>query len=841
MILAIRPPGGSVLDSGESRRAGAQVRRGILQQGRAEGGVRGSVRWQIWPLLGALLGAVLIVLAYQLPARHTVDVGGFDAAYVQGFYAPERTDRPAGAALYLAGGDGAARWSRPRSFLLFPQIGLPAELELRARSLDAPVEVVLRDAHGELSRFVVTPEWQSYRVALRGDLRKPTDVLVVLDAPPTQLPDGRTVGVLLDSADLATSSWPIRPYPLQVAFGALALAFGALLVRLTGAEIKQPLLLGASALALAFVLLYRLQLPYLYPLRLLLPLLNGLLLALLALRLVKRLPQALLRARYADGLALATTGLWVGAVLWAARAHVTLSVPGVEKDFRVYATRDTLATIFQPDGFYNLGYPLLLYVLQPFAPNAFLAAQIASALSGALLLLAGYALVRALLGPLAALLALLVLALSPFVAQYGLYVGSDMPFAALCMLALALLFGAFTPGAHKQKGAQQHQRRPATLSPAYLVALAGCVAGLAFLVRHPGLLLLPFGLLVIAVFRTPSHNAAQQTLGQRAQSAIFNLQAAAFLAGFLLAASPQLVVNTLGTGNPLYSQQAKNIWLGVYGNTDWRNWDEAYFSVPNSISLAEVVLSDPQRFLRNWWGNMRAFWGTGAEDTSEFGRAVQIRLLGFPANWLAVAGLIGILWRGNTPLRLLLLWVALYVAAISTAFVLPRFALPLAPLYALAAAWLVQQALGLIDGHRATRISTNPTGLLGFVAHPYQHIALVFTLLLVVLGPGFGQGARFVLAQQPADEVAAVQLVQGTLGPTDHLLIGLPGDAAEQRLFADVPLSDYSAIAHRVTRDVAQAGYLLSARDDLTTLDGRRLAPVNTAAPGRYRLYQVLP
>src|SRR5262245_40113423 len=62
-------------------------------------------------LLGAMaLGALLLALIYQIPAVHDVDIGGYDAAYVQGFYDPE---------------PGGARWTRDVSYLLFPQAGLP--------------------------------------------------------------------------------------------------------------------------------------------------------------------------------------------------------------------------------------------------------------------------------------------------------------------------------------------------------------------------------------------------------------------------------------------------------------------------------------------------------------------------------------------------------------------------------------------------------------------------------------------------------------------------------------------------------------------------------------------
>jgi hypothetical protein len=304
---------------------------------------------------------------------------------------------------------------------------------------------------------------------------------------------------------------------------------------------------------------------------------------------------------------------------------------------------------------------------------------------------------------------------------------------------------------------------------------------LAFLMRHLGMLLLPWGLLALWLLRpTNQARSASERHGRR-HSLPFILHSSFFIftLGFLLAASPQLAVNGWQTGNPLYSQQAKNIWLGVYGNSDWERWEE----VPDSIGLREVVLRDPARFFANWWGNLRAFVGTGGEDTSEFGRAVQLRLLGWPANWLAL--LYFGFWildfgLGNANLKsktqnlksygVLLVFVALYVAVLCLAFVLTRFALPLAPLYALAAAG------------GCVALATRWRASLGW-------LPVACLLLVLLLGSGFGVGARYVLGGQPADEVAAARLVLATLQPGERLLLAAP---------PEVPLGKYSAIAHLV-------------------------------------------
>ena len=290
------------------------------------------------------------------------------------------------------------------------------------------------------------------------------------------------------------------------------------------------------------------------------------------------------------------------------------------------------------------------------------------------------------------------------------------------------------------------------------VSLAGLAGGVAFLMRHPGLLLLPWGMALLLLQRRPMARPWRT--------------ASLYLLTFLLAVAPQLSVNLSQTGQLLYSQQAKNIWLAVYANTDWRRWDE----VPNTIGLSEIILRDPGRFFTNWWRNTSAYLGSGAEDTSEFGRAIQLRLLTFPTNWLALAGLLA--WGGGllratskprspqtTVQTALLTLIALYLALMSSAFTLPRFFLPLTPIYAVAAAWLFWRIL----------------------PSPMIRAALSLSLVVVLWG-GFRSGTDYLLVNQPEEERAAVAMVR-TFAPDALIAV---------RVSARVPLAKYSAIAHQV-------------------------------------------
>jgi hypothetical protein len=702
--------------------------------------------------LGWAAGAVLlVVLLSQIPVTHHIDIGADDSAYVQGFVVvDERTPERAAA---LAGSDGTARWSGSQSAMLFPQAGLPAELTIRLRgwrSTETPPQLTfLLNGERVLQQVATNGAWEEHQLRIDAGVLKASDFFLALRSdPPLLLPDGQPVGVLVDRVTYRVAGFPVLPYPTQLFYAAAVggLAFG-LLGRFGSIRVA-ALILGYGLL---WLLLYRSQPPLIpYPLRWLPPATVFVLAAVLLVREGPALDRSVpLLLRWVAPLTFLFG--WLGAILLTAEAHVTLARPGVENDFRVFATRETLAQVFQADGFYNLGYPLLLWLVRPiYADNAFLAGRLIAALSGAVLLGAGYVLARAILPPGPALLTLIFLGLNAFVVQYGLYVGSDMPFAALATTAVAALVWAV----------RREQWSPT------LLFLAGVLGGMAYLMRHPGLLLWPWGLLLLALIY------GWRRCGRAA---------VVFSTGFLLAIAPQVLVNLQQTGEPFFSQQAKNIWLAVYADTDWQRWEE----VPNSVGLIELVRRDPGRMLYNWWNNLIAVMGSGAEDTSEFGRALQLRLLGWPANWLAVAGLLG--WMPAVVRRLqarrtapetvngdrtaviqagLLLLILLMVVALSTAFLLQRFLLVLVPIYAVAAAWLLAKLPG--------------SGRL---------LLAIGLALSVVLWGGFGIGANYVIALQPEEELEAIALVRRHVPPDAHIAA---------RVAERLPLAKYSAIAHRV-------------------------------------------
>ncbi len=732
------------------------------------------------PIAAAIIGALFAILVYQIPATHSVDIGGYDAGYVLGFHDPDRATSAAPA--YLVGSNGMARWSRSESYLIFPQAGLPAQIRLRLRgnpnAQSTPVTIFMNGLAAD--HFSVGSDWQEHTIPVTGGLLKSDDVLVTIQAPalPISAEDSRRVGVLLDQATYTTDSAPILPYPSQVIYAAIAAWLLWLLVApvLHGSP-WWPFTLGLVLLMLVFLFCYRLQPFYPFPLRGLLP---TICLGLLAVLIIRHAADLVRVRALANWVALLGIVLWTIFILILAQDHLVLSVPGVEKDFRVFATRSTLDQIFHADGFYNLGYPLLLWLVQPFSErSSFLAARLVAAYSAALFLLAFWSIASRRLGSGSALVAVATLGLSPFVAQYALYLGSDMPFAALCVLSLAFL-DRIVDDQYKQIQPMKNHY--------WACAAAGIMAGLAFLVRHPGIVLVLVGWVMLFIQLWPMMKGRAISRPYTAEPHLYTIigrRIAIFTICFAIAIVPQLVVNLRDTGQLFYNQQSKNIWLAVFGDGDWGRWSEA----ANTITLTEVFLQDPPRFWVNVSGNLRAFIGTGAEDTSEFGRAIQLRLLGFPANWLAVAGLCGWLWLlvqrrraalAHIPITLLI-WSMLYIPAIAIGFALPRFFLPIAPLYALAAAWALAQVAGRSGGARL-------------------HMGLAIILIWLLWGSA-GGGAAYVLRDadpgdpapgQPAATLAMARLALGTLAPGERLLVRVPLDDE-----AGLALAKYSAISHR--------------------------------------------
>jgi len=716
----------------------------------------------------SFVGGLLIALVYQIPARHDVQVGYNDASYVQGFGEPLNRwgvlDSDSQAQTPL-------RWSTAQSALIFPQIGLPAQATIRWRALrpaDAPPTTVRVWLNGrqELGVFQASDTWETHTFSINSGLLKLNDLFLELRTEPLIEIDGVLHGVQVDQVSLATSGWPILPYPTQLIYGGLAAGLGATYVRRRSHRLLVTLLV-----ALLFLVFYRLQLSPL-PIRTLPPML---VLVMSALTLVRAAPAIRLPAWTSVLMILGVVLLWLVWLLQTAQSHVVLSVPGVENDFRVFATRSMMlrcppdgfqagaSCVLRADGFYQLGYPLLLWLIRPFtSANAFLAARLVATISGTVVMMATAALGWRIGGFVVSMVAVAALALSPLVVQYSLYLGTDLPFAALWLVSLALLCV------------------PRRMTAGHAM-LAGAACGLTFMVRHPGLVLLPLGWIVLVLLH--AQFAVSEASPRNWRERIPWRLCGGLTLGWLLTSAPQIVVNLRDTGNPLFSQQAKNIWLAVYGNVDWGRWNEA----SNTVGLSQLVLADPARFFGNWSRNIQIFIGTGANDTSEFGQALALRLLAFPANWLALIGLAIWCWQGNRRQRLLLGAAGLYVLGVSIGFMLLRFFVPLAPIWAIASATAVVSL-----AHRSA--------LRWRFLQQRQWMLVISMIVLVLMAQGPQTGARYVLEHQNPEAALVAKVLLERLQPGERVAFVLPPEDT---------LDKYSAVAHVAVTNQQEAAYIV--------------------------------
>jgi len=146
-------------------------------------------------------------------------------------------------------------------------------------------------------------------------------------------------------------------------------------------------------------------------------------------------------------------------------------------------------------------------------------------------------------------------------------VGTDMPALALLLISLYLL------AAHLG-------------SDSVGIVLAGLFGGLSYLVRPSAIVLIPTVLAWLV---------SQRDLDTSGR----NKAAFAYVLSFLLVITPQLIINWAQTGSPFYNSRAKDVWMDIYGNWDWALWPTI-----GEISMMDVILMDPVRFLANWAGNL---------------------------------------------------------------------------------------------------------------------------------------------------------------------------------------------------------------------------------------------
>lgn len=706
-------------------------------------------RETILSLLRTVVTSIMLFwLMCMIPTHHHIDIGGYDSAYVQGFF-----DQQAIPPEFATTGN--ARWSRADAAIIIPQLGIPTNFAITTIAPTRKALTLITNNTTTVSHTTVTTQWQTVTGTITDGYTKPFSLFLTFDTPtaPWQKGDLRQVGVLVDTIDIWTP-WFALPYPAQIVWvGLLSLLLGIW---------SKPLLthmqwqiIAGIAPALLAAITWRWQFPYPYPI----PSSLAYGCALVAGLIVVRHWQWITTrwAWWSDALTCVAISSWWLLVLWSQRAHVTLAVPGVEKDFRAFASRsEALATVLQADPFYNIGYPFILWAIQRLtASSAFDAARWWAVIVAGLALLSSWWLARTLIGRGWDALLVLCVAGSGLFVQYSLLIGSDMTFTWLCTLTMALVVAA------------PPRKR-------WWWVGAGAVAGLAYLVRHTGMILI----ITCGIWM----------LYQQRHGKLGWYQLGLFAAGCLLMASPQLWVNVRDTGVLLFNYQAKNSWLAVYGNMDWGRWND----VPDSIGLTTIILNNPLQFMQSWWQNISNVIGSGA-TSAEYERALWQRLLSVPTNWASMAGIVAIIpvvWRRKFDANglLLLLWAVIFVVISAVAFILPRFLLPLVIVAAYTATWVTQQY--------STTFRIN--------------WRILFIIMLTVWQiSNITSAIRTTLGQQPSDEQAVLQYLIDT-HPTAHLAFAVPSES---------PIGKYSALSqqrvHRTTIALVDMPALCQRKPDL--------------------------
>lgn len=248
--------------------------------------------------------------------------------------------------------------------------------------------------------------------------------------------------------------------------------------------------------------------------------------------------------------------------------HYAMTDYSVEWDFPGYMLRSqTWRSVFSANDRTPFGYPLLLWLITHLSGDAFVSGKVIAGVSSITALGVTYLLAKRLFEPQTALLCAIALPVISLFTGHAMLVGTDMPALALLLISLYLLaapLGSDLAG----------------------MVLAGAFGGLSYLVRPSGIVLVPVIVAWIGIQRDLDTHSRRK--------AVF-----AYALSFLLVITPQLIISWAQTGSPFYSSRAKDVWMDIYGNWDWALWPTI-----GEISMMDVILMDPGRFLANWAGNL---------------------------------------------------------------------------------------------------------------------------------------------------------------------------------------------------------------------------------------------
>jgi hypothetical protein len=238
---------------------------------------------------------------------------------------------------------------------------------------------------------------------------------------------------------------------------------------------------------------------------------------------------------------------------------------------------------FDPMGVWPLGYPLALRALSGLGSW-----QEVGSLIGFLALLtigiASFFLLKTAYGSIPSFLGALVSVFNPAVVKYAVGQSSDLPALALAFVCIGFFVYWF--------------KRKSNI----LLFFAGIFAGLAYLARYSSLSVLLSLLLVLLLIHRPSRSFP--ALGGTLKTSIVN--GLILLAGWSIAASPQLIGSLIVHGNPLYTENGCNIALALGWNKQISGltWLNVKDSFPQCASIFKIISDYPAEFIANYFRNI---------------------------------------------------------------------------------------------------------------------------------------------------------------------------------------------------------------------------------------------
>lgn len=356
-------------------------------------------------------------------------------------------------------------------------------------------------------------------------------------------------------------------------------------------------------------------------------------------------------------------------------------------------------------------YEIVLGIAGFLVRDLLLAAELLSVTATAAAVLLWFLLLGRRARPGLALLAMLFLATNATLFRYGYSATTDALALALQALALWLLLARAGPRA---------------------ALFAGVAAALAFLTRYNAAVLLPAGLIAIALGGTLHE--------RRARAALL------FAAGFLAPVVPW-VAWSLAHGATFASQLHHNIAYDVFARARGIPWDNYQRLLQHEFpTLGHVIARDPGAVLR------RELFNVG-----DHLRLDAVALLGWPVAIAALAGAV-IAALDGTLKRLWPVWLAagLTFLALVPVFYSPRYALALLPAYAALAA----------AAFSSPRLAPRPAARTAFAA-------------LALLPLGFAAQASWreqkqVFSQLPVEVLEAAPVLRGEAGPGDGVIARKP-------------------------------------------------------------------